>query len=167
MLVLLLGQSRVFFAMSRDHLLPPAFSVVSERFGTPYRTSLFTGVVVAVIAALIPLTALAELVNIGTLFAFIVVAAGVVVLRRRRPELHRAFRCPLVPFVPVLSVLVSFYLMLNLPAATWVRFVVWMAVGLVVYFLYGRRHSRLRAGGELAPGGQTRAAGAPARRPAG
>jgi len=166
-LVLLLGQSRVFFAMSRDHLLPPAFSVVSERFGTPYRTSLFTGVVVAVIAALIPLTALAELVNIGTLFAFIVVAAGVIVLRRRRPELHRAFRCPLVPFVPVLSVLVSFYLMLNLPAATWVRFVVWMVVGLVVYSLYGRRHSRLRAGGELAPGGQTSAAGTPARRPAG
>ena len=143
MLVLLLGQSRVFFAMSRDRLLPPAFSKVSERFGSPYRTSIFTGVVVAVIAALVPLSELAELVNIGTLFAFIVVAVGVIVLRRTRPDLPRAFRCPGVPFVPALSVLVSFYLMLNLPAATWVRFLVWMAAGLVVYALYGRRHSKL------------------------
>ncbi len=152
MLVLLLGQSRVFFAMSRDRLLPPVFSAVSARYGTPYRTSLFTGVVVAVIATFVPLSELAELVNIGTLFAFVVVAVGVVVLRRSRPDLERAFRCPAVPFVPVLSVLVSIYLMLNLPAATWVRFVVWMAAGLVVYALYGRRRSRLATGAGAATG---------------
>jgi len=143
MLILMLGQSRVFFAMSRDRLLPPVFSKVSERFGTPYRTTLLTGVAVAVISALVPLTELAELVNIGTLFAFIVVALGVVVLRRSRPDLPRAFRCPAVPVVPALSVLASLYLMLNLPAATWVRFVVWMVIGLVIYAFYGYRSSRL------------------------
>ena len=143
MMILLLGQSRVFFAMSRDRLLPPVFSVVSERFGTPVRTSLVTGGVVAVIATFVPLTELAELVNIGTLFAFILVAIGVLVLRRTRPDLKRAFRCPWVPVVPILAILTSFYLMLNLPSATWVRFFVWMALGLIVYFAYGARHSRL------------------------
>jgi len=143
MMILMLGQSRVFFAMSRDRLLPPVFSKVSERFGTPYRTTLVTGIAVAVISALVPLTELAELVNIGTLFAFIVVALGVVVLRRSRPDLPRAFRCPAVPLVPALSVLASLYLMLNLPAATWVRFVVWMVIGLVIYAFYGYRSSRL------------------------
>ncbi|MBA2322885.1 MAG: amino acid permease, partial [Pseudonocardiales bacterium] len=144
MMILMLGQSRVFFAMSRDRLLPPAFSAVSERFGTPIRTTITTGVVVAVLSTFVPLSELAELVNIGTLFAFILVALGVLVLRRTRPDLPRAFRCPGVPFVPILAVLASFYLMLNLPAATWIRFVVWMALGLVVYFAYGARHSRLR-----------------------
>ncbi|MGI8887680.1 MAG: amino acid permease [Nocardioidaceae bacterium] len=143
MMILLLGQSRVFFAMSRDRLLPPAFSKVSERFGTPIRTSITTGVVVAVISAFVPLTELAELVNIGTLFAFILVAIGVLVLRRTRPDLERAFRCPAVPLVPILAVLAAFYLMLNLAAATWVRFFVWMALGFVVYFVYSARHSRL------------------------
>jgi APA family basic amino acid/polyamine antiporter len=143
MLILLLGQSRVFFAMSRDRLLPPVFSSVSERFGTPIRTSITTGVTVALISTFVPLTDLAELVNIGTLFAFIVVAIGVIVLRRTRPDLPRAFRCPGVPFVPALSVLASLYLMLNLPAATWVRFLIWMVIGLVVYFLYAARKSRL------------------------
>jgi APA family basic amino acid/polyamine antiporter len=143
MMILLLGQSRVFFAMSRDRLLPAAFAKVSTRFGTPYRTSIFTGVVVAVIAALVPLSDLAELVNIGTLFAFVVVAIGVVLLRRARPELPRAFRCPAVPLVPILSVLASFYLMLNLPGITWLRFLIWMAVGFVVYVSYGYHRSRL------------------------
>jgi APA family basic amino acid/polyamine antiporter len=114
------------------------------RFGTPIRTTLTTGVAVAVISTFVPLSELAELVNIGTLFAFILVAIGVLVLRRTRPELPRAFRCPGVPIVPILAVLASFYLMLNLPGATWVRFAVWMAVGLVMYFAYGARHSRLR-----------------------
>jgi APA family basic amino acid/polyamine antiporter len=143
MMILLLGQSRVFFAMSRDRLLPPAFSVVSERFGTPVRTSIVTGGVVAIIATFVPLTELAELVNIGTLFAFILVAIGVLVLRRTRPDLDRAFRCPGVPVVPVLAVLASFYLMLNLPSATWVRFFVWMVIGFVIYFSYGAKRSRL------------------------
>jgi APA family basic amino acid/polyamine antiporter len=143
MMILLLGQSRVFFAMSRDRLLPPAFARVSPRFGTPVRTSIFTGVAVALIATFVPLTELAELVNIGTLFAFVLVAIGVIVLRRTRPDLERAFRCPGVPVVPILAALAAIYLMLNLPTATWIRFVVWMAVGLVVYFAYGARHSRL------------------------
>jgi APA family basic amino acid/polyamine antiporter len=129
--------------MSRDRLLPPVFSKVNERTGTPVRTTITTGVVVATISTFVPLSELAELVNIGTLFAFILVAVGVVVLRRRRPDLERPFRCPWVPAVPILAVLTSFYLMLNLPAATWVRFVVWMAIGLLIYFLYGARHSRL------------------------
>jgi APA family basic amino acid/polyamine antiporter len=148
MMILLLGQSRVFFAMSRDRLLPPVFAKVSRRFGTPYRTTLVTGVVVAAIAALVPLTELAELVNIGTLFAFVVVSIGVIVLRRTRPDLPRAFRCPAVPWVPILSVLASVYLMLNLPALTWERFVIWMVIGLVVYYLYGRTHSRLATAAE-------------------
>jgi APA family basic amino acid/polyamine antiporter len=144
MLILMLGQSRVFFAMSRDRLLPPVFAQVSERFGTPYRSTIVTGVAVAALAALLSLDTLADLVNIGTLFAFVLVACGIPVLRRTRPDLERKFRTPWVPLVPILSVLASVYLMLNLPAVTWLRFFIWMAVGLVVYFAYGARRSRLR-----------------------
>jgi APA family basic amino acid/polyamine antiporter len=147
MMILMIGQSRVFFAMARDRLLPPAFAAVNERTGTPVRTTITTGVVIAVMALLLPLEELAKLVNIGTLFAFIVVSAGVVVLRRTRPDLERSFRTPFVPVLPALSVLASLYLMLNLTAATWIRFFVWMAVGLLVYAGYGYRHSRLRAEG--------------------
>jgi basic amino acid/polyamine antiporter, APA family len=153
-LVLLMGQSRVFFAMSRDGLLPPAFSAVSVRFGTPYRTTLVTGVVVAALTFFFPLKTLAELVNIGTLFAFVLVSIGVIVLRRTRPDLPRPFRTPLVPVLPIASVLASLWLMLNLQSTTWVRFGVWMVVGLVVYFAYSMRHSRLARGGS-GPGGST------------
>jgi basic amino acid/polyamine antiporter, APA family len=142
-MILLLGQTRVFFAMSRDGLLPRFFSHVHPRFKTPYRPTILLGVVIAVVAGFTSLSALAELVNIGTLFAFVVVALGVIILRRTRPDLPRAFRTPLVPFVPILSVLASLWLMLNLPAETWIRFVIWMAIGFFVYFLYGRSHSRL------------------------
>jgi APA family basic amino acid/polyamine antiporter len=155
-LVLLMGQSRVFFAMSRDRLLPPIFSAVSERFGSPYRTTLVTGIAVAALAFLFPLKTLAELVNIGTLFAFVLVSIGVIFLRRARPDLDRPFRTPLVPVVPILSVLASVWLMLNLQSTTWIRFGVWMAVGLVVYFLYSYRHSGL-ATGQGPPGGEARA----------
>jgi APA family basic amino acid/polyamine antiporter len=142
-LILLLGQTRVFFAMSRDGLLPPAFSRVHPRFRTPYRTTILLGLVVAVVAGFTSIDVLAELVNIGTLFAFVVVALGVLLLRRNRPDLPRAFRTPLVPLVPILSVLASTWLMLNLTAETWLRFGIWMAIGLVVYTFYGRAHSRL------------------------
>lgn len=142
-MILLLGQSRVFFAMSRDGLLPRVFSRTHPRFGTPYRSTIALGIVVAVVAGFTSIDELAELVNIGTLFAFVVVAVGVVLLRRSRPDLPRSFRTPLVPLVPVLSVAASVWLMLNLPAETWVRFAAWMVAGFVVYFLYGRSHSRL------------------------
>ncbi|CAM5553204.1 amino acid permease [Streptomyces sp. TSRI0384-2] len=145
-MILLLGQTRVFFAMSRDGLLPRAFSRVHPRFGTPYRSTLLLGGVVALLAGFTSIDELAELVNIGTLFAFVVVALGVILLRRSRPDLPRAFRTPLVPLVPVLSVLASLWLMLNLPAETWLRFGVWMLIGVAVYFVYGRTHSRVGRG---------------------
>ncbi|MET9145274.1 MULTISPECIES: amino acid permease [unclassified Streptomyces] len=156
-MILLLGQARVFFAMSRDGLLPRFFSHTHPRFRTPYRPTILLGAIIAIVAGFTSLSELAELVNIGTLFAFIVVALSVIILRRTRPDLHRAFRTPLVPFVPVVSVLASLWLMLNLPAETWLRFAVWMAIGFVVYFLYGRSHSRLaqraRAAADTPPGG--------------
>jgi APA family basic amino acid/polyamine antiporter len=142
-MILLLGQSRVFFAMSRDGLVPRLFSRVHPRFGTPYLATALLGSAVAVLAGFTSIDVLADLVNIGTLFAFVVVAVGVVLLRGRRPDLPRAFRTPLVPLVPILSVLASVWLMANLPAETWVRFGIWMIAGLGVYFGYGRGHSRL------------------------
>ena len=142
-MILMLGQSRVFFAMSRDRLLPPVFARIYPPTGAPVVVTATTGVVVAVIAALVPLSELAALVNIGTLFAFVLVAIGVLVLRRTRPDLKRNFRVPGVPWLPILSVLASVYLMLNLPTLTWARFGIWMAIGLVFYAAYGWRKSRL------------------------
>ncbi|MFH8789008.1 amino acid permease [Streptomyces roseoverticillatus] len=142
-MILLLGQSRVFFAMSRDGLLPRIFSRVHPKYGTPYRSTILLGVVVAVLAGFTSIDVLAELVNIGTLFAFVVVALGVIILRRTRPDLPRAFRTPLVPLVPVLSVIASVWLMLNLTAETWLRFAAWMVLGFGLYFVYGKQHSRV------------------------
>ncbi|MDF3298447.1 amino acid permease [Streptomyces tropicalis] len=159
-MILLLGQTRVFFAMSRDGLLPRFFSRVHPRFRTPHRPTILLGVIIAIIAGFTSLSELAELVNIGTLFAFIVVAVSVIILRRTRPDLHRAFRTPWVPVVPVLSVCASLWLMLNLPAETWLRFAVWMVIGFVVYFFYGRTHSRLARGESLGSGGASAGTGA-------
>ncbi|MBL1084198.1 amino acid permease [Streptomyces actinomycinicus] len=142
-MILLLGQTRVFFAMSRDGLLPRFFSRTHPRFRTPYRPTILLGVIIAIVSGFTSLRTLGELVNIGTLFAFVIVAVSVIILRRTRPDLPRAFRTPWVPVLPILSVCASLWLMLNLPAETWIRFAVWMAVGIVVYFLYGRSHSRL------------------------
>jgi APA family basic amino acid/polyamine antiporter len=142
-MILLLGQTRVFFAMSRDGLLPTFFSHVHPKFRTPHRPTILLGVIIAIVAGFTPLSELAELVNIGTLFAFVVVAIGVIILRKSRPDLPRAFRTPWVPVIPILSVAASLWLMLNLPAETWLRFAIWMVVGFLVYFLYGRTHSRL------------------------
>ncbi|MEW9549420.1 amino acid permease [Nonomuraea sp. NPDC050783] len=141
-LVLLLGQTRVLFAMSRDGLMPRSLAKVHPRFGTPATLTVIIGVVTMALAGFVSFGELAELVNIGTLFAFVVVSIGVVVLRRTRPDLPRAFRTPLVPVLPILSVLACVYLMLNLPVETWLRFVIWMVIGVVVYFGYGYRHSR-------------------------
>ncbi len=145
-MILMLGQSRVAFAMSRDNLLPRYFARSHPRFRTPYRITILTGVVVAIMAAFVDLSRLAELVNIGTLFAFVLVSIGVIVLRRTQPNLRRAFRTPLVPIIPILATLACLYLMVSLPVGTWVRFVVWMVLGLVVYFLYSMRASRLARG---------------------
>jgi APA family basic amino acid/polyamine antiporter len=142
-MILMLGQTRVGFAMSRDGLLPRGLAKVHPRFGTPYVFTAITGVGVAAIAGFVPLTTLAELVNIGTLFAFILVSVGVVILRRTRPDLPRAFRVPAAPVVAAMAVLLCLYLMLNLTGGTWMRFLIWMAIGFVVYFAYGRRRSRL------------------------
>ncbi len=145
-MILLLGQTRVFFAMSRDGLLPRSFASVHPKYGTPYRATMVLGIIVAVLAGFTNISQLSELVNIGTLFAFVVVAVGVIVLRRTRPDLPRSFRTPLVPLVPVLSVCASLWLMLNLPVETWLRFAVWMVIGFAVYFFYGKRHSRMGNG---------------------
>jgi basic amino acid/polyamine antiporter, APA family len=142
-LVLMLGQARVLFAMARDGLLPPKLAQVHPRFGTPWLITVLTSVAVAALAGFVPLAKLSELVSIGTLFAFVVVSIGVVVLRRTRPELPRAFRTPWVPVLPIASVLACLWLMLNLPVDTWLRFLIWMAAGFVIYFGYSRTHSRL------------------------
>ena len=152
MLVMLLGQSRVFYSMSRDGLLPEWAGRVHPRFRTPYVSSITVGIFVAIFASLIPIGILGELVSIGTLLAFVIVCAGVWMLRRRRPDLHRPFRTPWVPVVPILGILVSAYLMLSLPADTWLRLIVWLVIGLVIYFGYGRKHSRVAALVEKPPG---------------
>ncbi|KXO88875.1 amino acid permease [Tsukamurella pseudospumae] len=149
-MVLLMGQNRVLFAMARDGLLPRQLAKTSDR-GVPVRISVGVGVVVAIFAGLIPLSELAELINIGTLFAFVLVSVGVVVLRKKRPDLKRGFRAPLVPLVPILSVVACGWLMLNLSLETWFRFLCWMLLGVVVYFLYSMNHSLVgkRARGEV------------------
>jgi len=143
LLVLLLGQPRILFAMSRDGLLPPALSSVHPRYRTPHRTTMLTGSIVSVAAALMRLDTAAELASIGTLLAFMIVSAGVIVLRVTRKDLHRPFKVPLFPFVPCLGIALCGYLMLSLPWQTWVRLVVWLAIGLLVYVFYGRRASLL------------------------
>ncbi len=143
LLVMLYGQSRVFFAVSRDGLLPPFFSKIHPRYRTPLHSTWLIGGLSATVAALVPLGELAEMVNIGTLAAFILVSGSVITMRKTHPELHRSFRCPGVPWVPALSILFCLYLMVSLPLITWVRFVVWLVIGFFIYFGYGYRHSTL------------------------
>jgi APA family basic amino acid/polyamine antiporter len=143
MLVLLYGQTRIFYTMSRDGLLPQVFQRLHPRFGTPANATVLLGIVVALLAGLTPIKILGEMVSIGTLFAFILVCAGVLYLRRARPELARPFRCPGVPAVPILGILVCLYLISGLPLPTMVRLVVWLLLGLALYFGYSRSRSKL------------------------
>lgn len=143
LLVMMYGQTRLFYAISRDGLLPKVFSKINPIRQVPFVNTWITGVVVSIFAGVIPLSKLAELTNIGTLFAFITVSIGVLVLRKTQPNLKRAFRVPFVPVIPLLAVAFCGYLVLQLPRMTWIGFVSWLAIGLVIYFVYGHKHSTL------------------------
>jgi basic amino acid/polyamine antiporter, APA family len=144
LLVFQLGQPRIFMSMARDGLLPPFLSKIHPRFRTPYVGTIITGLFVASFAAFANIAEVVDLTNIGTLFAFVLVSAGVIVLRRVEPDRLRPFRAPWVPFTPIVSILSCLYLMLQLPTITWIRFGIWLGLGLLIYFFYGRSHSRLR-----------------------
>jgi APA family basic amino acid/polyamine antiporter len=151
LLVFQLGQPRIFMSMSRDGLLPPFLARVHPRFKTPYIGTIITGLFVATFAAFANIAEVVDLTNIGTLFAFVLVSAGVIVLRRLEPDRHRPFRAPLVPLTPIISIVTCLYLMLQLPKLTWIRFGIWLVIGLFIYLFYGMGHSRL---GQRAERGQ-------------
>ncbi|HNW71151.1 MAG TPA: amino acid permease [Bacteroidales bacterium] len=142
-LVMLMGQPRIFYSMSKDGLLPPVFSKVHKRFKTPYVSTIITGTVAMIIAGVLPIGVLGELVSIGTLLAFTIVCVSVMILRKKRPDLPRPFKTPLVPLIPLLGALTCLIQMASLPVATWLRLIIWMALGFVIYFLYGIRNSKL------------------------
>jgi APA family basic amino acid/polyamine antiporter len=144
LMVLMLSQPRVLLAMARDGLLPVGFfGAVHERFRTPWKSTIVTGCLVGVLAAFLPLQILAELVNIGTLLAFVMVCTAVLIMRRTNPEAHRPFRCPLAPIIPLAGAALCLLLMVSLPWENWLRLLVWLVIGMLVYFGYGRRHSHL------------------------
>jgi APA family basic amino acid/polyamine antiporter len=143
-LVMLMGQPRIFFSMAKDGLLPPVFSKVHPRFKTPYISTLLTGSVALVLAGILPISILGELVSIGTLLAFAIVCASILVLRKSKPDLVRPFRTPFVPWVPLLGALICIIQMAFLPLDTWLRLLIWMAIGFIIYFTYGIRKSKLK-----------------------
>jgi basic amino acid/polyamine antiporter, APA family len=145
MLVMLLGQSRVFFSMARDGLLPKWACAIHPKFRTPWISNILVGTIVAFLPAVLPIDRLSELVNMGTLLAFSIVSAGVWILRRRHPDLERPFKTPLVPLVPILGIISAFYLIASLPRITWIVVGIWLVVGLVIYFTYSTRHSKVQA----------------------
>src|SRR6058998_481664 len=145
LLVLMLSQPRVMLAMARDRLIPPSFfGAIHEKFRTPWKATILTGLFVAVQASLLPLRILSELVNIATLLAFIIVCAAVLIMRRTNPELHRPFKAPLFPFVPIAGIAICLLLMLSLPSENWYRLIIWLIIGFCIYFTNGRKHSALR-----------------------
>lgn len=143
-LVLLMGQPRIFYSMSKDGLLPPVFSRVHPRFKTPYVSTLITGFFALILAGVLPINILGELVSIGTLLAFTIVCVGIIILRVKRPDIKRAFKTPFVPLVPVLGAGICVLQMMSLPWETWARLLIWMALGIVLYFVYGIHKSKLR-----------------------
>lgn len=142
-LVMLLGQPRIFFTMAKDGLLPASFSKVHPRFRTPYITTIVTGIVSCTIAGLLPINILSELVSIGTLLAFTIVCISIIILRKKRPDVPRPFKTPLIPWVPLAGAAICLLQMFSLPWETWERLLIWMGIGLLIYFLYSRKHSRL------------------------
>lgn len=142
-MVLLMGQTRVFYSMSKDGLLPDFFSHVHKRFKTPHRSNLFFMIFVSLFAAFVPARVVGEMTSIGTLFAFILVCIGVLVMRKTMPDAPRSFKTPLVPLVPILGILTCAAMMISLPLDTWIRLVVWMAIGILLYFAYSRKHSKM------------------------
>jgi len=142
-LVMLLGQPRIFYTMSKDGLLPPVFSRVHPKFKTPHVSTIITGSVAMVIAGVLPISILGELVSIGTLLAFIIVCVSILILRKSKPDIERPFKTPWVPFVPIAGATICFIQMIALPAATWLRLILWMALGFCIYFFYGQKHSKL------------------------
>jgi len=145
LLVMMLSAPRVFLAMARDGLLPPSFfAAVHPRFRTPWKSTILVGLFVAVGAGLLPIGALLQMTNIGTLFAFSIVCTAVLIMRKTNPNAERPFRCPMVPLVPILGILMCLMLMFSLPAANWVRLIGWLAIGLVIYFAYSRHHSFMK-----------------------
>jgi APA family basic amino acid/polyamine antiporter len=144
LLTVFYGQTRIFFAMARDGLMPRRIAAVSPRTGTPVILTLGLGTLIAILAALVPLSEIVKLVNIGTLFAFLLVNIGVIILRRTQPDMERPFKVPFVPLFPIIGICLIIYLMAQLPGETWIRFAVWLAIGIAIYFFYGRKHSRLQ-----------------------
>jgi uncharacterized membrane protein len=140
---MLMSQPRIFFSMSRDQLLPAGVSKVHPKYRTPYITTIITGAIVSLVAGFTPINVLGEMTSIGTLFAFVIVCAAVMVLRVKRPDARRPFRVPFGPLFPILGVISCLYLMVNLTVMTWVRFLVWLNIGMVIYWFYGRTHSPL------------------------
>ncbi len=143
-LVMLLGQPRIFYSMSKDGLLPPVFSKVHPKFQTPYISTIITGSVAMIIAGILPISILGELVSIGTLLAFIIVCISILVLRKSKPDIERPFKTPWVPMVPILGAAICFIQMASLPLDTWLRLIIWMAIGFAIYFTYSVKHSKIR-----------------------
>ena len=144
-LVMLMAQPRIFYTMAKDGLLPPAFTVVHKKYKTPYITTIVTGAFAALIAGIFPIGVLGELVSIGTLLAFVIVCAGIIILRKTDPDAIRPFKTPFVPLFPILGMGICLVQIAALPLDTWLRLIIWMAIGMVIYFSYGKRKSKLLA----------------------
>ena len=150
-LVMLMGQSRIFYTMSKDGLIPKVFSSVHKKFQTPYAANLFFAGFVSLFAAFVPVRIVGEMVSIGTLFAFVLVCVGIMVMRKSDPNTPRPFRTPWVPLVPIAGILICVAMMVSLPGDTWIRLAVWMIIGLIIYFVYSKKHSLIRNGYSALP----------------